>query len=231
MVCRTSIGVGSFLPVEVSVGSQRGFSTNVIYYDFLVLSLFLPANRPITSAVSVTLFGRGMGVLDSSPALSVKDAMSPLTRCIADSNIRFKSPYANGISLNVKLSDQGLQGSLVNANAFDSAVVFAVVPGIRSSSGSTSITVVGNGLQLVSNSVAVRVGLSSSPATAWISDSAVAGFIVSGAGGALAVHASIGLIAGLSTRIFSYNTPTPLSMACNAPESGSVYLVLLGRDL
>ena len=231
IVCRTSEGVGSLIPVVVSVGLQRGVSNNVVSYDSLIISSFLPSNRPTTSAVSITVVGRGMGTFDSSPAASVNDVMSPFTKWIADSNIISKAPYANGISLNVKLSVQSLQGSLVNVNAFDSAVVSAVVPASGSSSGSISITVVGNGLQLVASSVSVRVGRSISPATAWISDSSVAGLIVSGFGGAIDVRASIWRQSGSSTRVWSYNSPTPLSMACNAPDSGAVYVTVVGRDL
>ena len=232
IVCRTSEGVGSLIPVVVSVGLQRGVSNNVVSYDSLIISSFLPSNRPTTSAVSITVVGRGMGTFDSSPAASVNDVMSPFTKWIADSNIISKAPYANGISLNVKLSVQSLQGSLVNVNAFDSAVVSAVVPASGSSSGSISITVVGNGLQLVASSVSVRVGRSISPATAWISDSSVAGLIVSGFGGAIDVRASIWRQSGSSTRVWSYNSPTPLSMACNAPDSGAVYVTVVDlRDL
>jgi len=102
---------------------------------------------------------------------------------------------------------------------------------VGSSSGSFSITVFGSGLQLVANSLSVRVRNSASPATQWVSDSGVTALILSGAGGALRVHASLGLQSGMSTRVMSYNTPYHLSISGNSPDSGGIYLTLIGRDL
>jgi hypothetical protein len=231
IVCRSSEGVGTKLATVVSVGVQRGISDHVVSFDCLTISSFLPANRPTTSAVSITIFGLGMGTFDSSPVSSVNNAMSMFTKWIADSNVRSKAPHANGISLSVKLSVQNIQGSSVAANAFDAAVVSSIAPAVGSSSGSFSITVFGSGLQLVPNSLSVRVGNSASPATQWISDSGVIALILSGAGGALRVQASLGRKSGMSTRVMSYSTPYQLSISGNSPDSGGIYLTLTGRDL
>jgi len=172
-----------------------------------------------------------MGTFDSSPSSSVHDATALFTKWIAESNIVSKAPYVNAISLNVKLSVQNIQGSLVNTNAFDAPILSTVSPGVGSSSGCVSVTVCGKGLQLAPNSLSVRVGFSASRGTMWLSDSVVAALTSSGAAGALVVFASIGLKYGSLTSAMTYNNPIPLFIAMNSPDTGAIYVTLSGRHL
>jgi hypothetical protein len=230
--CKSAGGVGPHsgagLPVVVSAGWQGGSVTRAWSYDGPVVSGVCVTNGPSTGSTSLTVVGQRMGVSGYSGGVRVGRMVSgsvgghgstgmeggsacEASRWVSDSGVGCKSaggvgPHS-GAGLPVVVSAGWQGGSVTRAWSYDGPVVSGVCVTNGPSTGSTSLTVVGQRMGLSGYSGGVRVGRmvsgsvgghgstgmeggSACEASRWVSDSGVGCKSAGGVGAAFGRWAS-----------------------------------------
>jgi hypothetical protein len=276
--CKSAGGVGprwgAGLPVVLSAGWQCGSVTRAWSYDGPVVSAVSVTNGASSGSTSVTVVGQRMGLSGYSAGVRLGQfrlhfisgnqsnasgggSACEASRWVSDSGVECKSAGGVGprwgAGLPVVLSAGWQCGSVTRAWSYDGPVVSAVSVTNGASSGSTSVTVVGQRMGLSGYSAGVRLGQfrlhfisgnqsnasgggSACEASRWVSDSGVecksAGGVGPRWGAGLPVVLSAGWQCGSVTRAWSYDGPVVSAVSVtNGPITGSTSVTVVGQRM
>jgi hypothetical protein len=190
----------------------------------------LVTNHAATGAVVMTVLGEMIGVASYSGGMRVGSTAA--VRTVWQSSSSVMCMISQGLATTLRLT----LTTAVEASSATEAVSYGKTVSVArrangASTGSYSVTLYGSGLGQSDGSVSSRIGVTSSEASEWASDSCVRSLVGSGIAGTVTIAITAGPHAGSSTTLASYDVVTISSLSGNAPSTGSVVVTLVGAGL
>ena len=206
-------GVGVTLPVSVTASSTMGSASFAASYAVPTLTSWTPACAATTAASSITVSGTLFGRLSFSQRLRLRQTASATTIWRSDSSIFNLVPA--GFSRNaVLIVSAGLNAGSTSTQFFYAANVISGATNLNiPTTGSSSITMFGQGLGIALPTVEARVGGTACKSSVWSSESSM--FCKANNGGSIFRDVFVS-IEGRNDRMFlmfSYNTPRLVALA------------------
>ena len=242
VVCLAPIGLGTLLPITITVSEQSGSLTGAVTYDFnSPIGLFtlpsmgnLPAQGTCpglgASCTSVTVSGRAFGEFGFSQTVRLGGTACETTVWKSESSLVCRGAGGVRGMLNLIVTVDSRYQTLTEAFTYDKNIIN---PSTGSNfnmptTGSRSVTVTGLNFGEADYTARTRMGFTAAEASNWLSDTSIAVRPASGLRATRSVmitlvylHDTEGRI-GSATETFSYDAPS-LSVVkqVNLPATGS----------
>jgi len=227
---RFASGIGFSQIVSVSSGKRSSSGLTVSYSS--PVSLYVGnACVPATGSAKIQTIGRSFGVNSYTGTSRTGGSSSVASLWLADSCIVSKSPSVVIIFKQVSVTVGRRESVITSAISYIQVIVKDSFPVTAATTGSQSITVLGNMFQAHDpTALYLRFGVTASVFSSWISDSSVKSKIAPGVSAA-SVHVSFDRAWSFVSSKFSYMQPSASGMhPGEAPTTGAVSVSVYGSQ-
>ena len=213
----------------ITMEARAGSLSNTITFDTAAISSMRQANAGERVQHAVIMHGSGVGTCSLTPVVRIGHTHCEETVWTSDTTVIAHPAHSISSSRLVMVTSGHGVGSTTGMVSVDTGVVSKSIVSNLVLPGGGSITVMGSGLAVHGHSESVRVGLTSSEATIWRSESSVASKTPEGRGRTWRVMLTIGSEMMSLSEALSYGNPlVTRTMVSNAMPSGQRVLLIIG---
>jgi hypothetical protein len=219
--------------VTVSVGSSAASLSTAFSVDTTTLSSAQKRNTVGSGSTSITIHGAGFGHMTLTSHMRVGQTSCEVTEWISDSTVSAFSARVEGKTRRVMVTAGERVSSASAVFSADIATVSTISGYNRGVTGSVSVTLFGAGLVGgVGFTSAGKTGQTACESTEWHSSTDLRCMISAGARGSRSAILTSGMIAGSSSRMYSFDSSDVSTfMQTNRASTGSTSVTVYGQFL
>ncbi|QDK77941.1 T9SS type A sorting domain-containing protein [Spirosoma sp. KCTC 42546] len=225
LVVTSPAGQAGAQPVVVTVGGQVSNSVSFSYVAVApTLTSLIPNHGSTSGGTSLTLTGTNLG---SNSQVSISGVTAPVTASYSTTAVVVISPAGQGLDQTVVLTSGGQFSNSLSFD-YDAPTITSITPNHGSTSGGTSLTLVGTSFGFT-GSVTIGGNVATTSAR---SHTSIVVTLPAGQGTNLPVFITVAGQASSSSVFFNYHAPMLTAISpINGPTSGSSVISLSGTNL
>ena len=196
----------SFVPLQSNT-NRSSLPSQPLAVGFTIYTI--PDNAPSSAAVSISLAGSSFGAQDFSARLRLGITASETTVWISLSSLACKSGAGSSKteSIVVTILSRLISDPVSGSASYDSGWISVIPKKNAPSTGSSSVTLHGSNMGLLSYSFTSRPEHTASEVTKWVSDTAISSQTSHGIRGSRRLAVTIGSKCGSVSNSFSFSAP------------------------
>ena len=232
--CRsTAQGQGS-RQIVLTAGLNVHSRTTVYSADLMRTSGLSRVNLAATGSTSMSVYSAGIGRWDASSVARVDGSSCEVTTWVSDTALVCLDQAGQSMmaSLRVVITATTSAGSVSVATSIDVLGLSSAMESNRMTTGSRSLTVVGDHMALRAVSATGRIGGTGLEASLWVSDTAMICRLGRMLLGSRSTTVTGGVAAASVTSLLSVDAPAvSTTMVSNRPATGSLSLTVQGMSI
>ena len=232
--CKAGAGTGGSLRIAVTVGVLVGTVTEATSYDLPSLTSLSPVpNLATTGGIQIELMGSNFGMQDYTPSGRTGLEGCETSVWASDSALYCRTGFGAFGTVAATITAGVRVGSMTEVVSYNAPALSGVPSrGNTASTGSVSMTVVGNNIAINDYSQTARVGGTTCESSEWESDSSVRCLSAGGVVSTRPVTVTAGVRVGTTTEAASYDVASPSgAVRGNAASTGSVSMTVSGSGM